>query len=97
MSAADDIEAIADSHRRYVTQLHAETEERRQAESEQGRELAAALQRAAEEAEEQARADAEAREAIARSLAARKANETVLPIDDEDEESAYYRRKSWLI
>ncbi|GAA5067520.1 hypothetical protein [Nocardia callitridis] len=55
------------------------------------------------EVEERERQDAlaaearEQREAIARSIAARKANDVVAPIDDEDEEAAFYQRKSWLI
>ncbi|WP_280252369.1 hypothetical protein [Nocardia abscessus] len=39
----------------------------------------------------------EQREAIARSMAARRANQTVTPVDDEDEEAKFYQRKSWLI
>ncbi|PXX66515.1 hypothetical protein DFR70_103264 [Nocardia tenerifensis] len=39
----------------------------------------------------------EQREAIARSIAARKANREVLPVDQEDEEAAFYQRESWLI
>ncbi|WP_054815753.1 hypothetical protein [Nocardia arizonensis] len=40
----------------------------------------------------------EQRAAIARSIAARRANDIVTPIDeDDDPEGAYYRRKSWLI
>ncbi|MFI9506417.1 hypothetical protein [Nocardia sp. NPDC052566] len=97
MSGADDIEAIMDANRRFISQLQMETEERRQRESEEGKELREAFARAEAEAEAKAQAEAEAREAIARSIAARKANENVAPIDDEDEESAYYRRKSWLI
>lgn len=50
---------------------------------------------------EQERLAAEAREqrdAIARSIAARRANDVVTPIDeDDDPESEYYRRKSWLV
>ncbi|MBF6465029.1 hypothetical protein IU427_07495 [Nocardia beijingensis] len=58
------------------------------------------LDRAAAEAEEQRRLQEEAQEqhaAIARSMAARRANRTVAPVDEEDEEAAFYRRKSWLI
>lgn len=37
-------------------------------------------------------------EDIARSVAARRANDVVTPIDDDgDEEAEYYRRKSWLV
>ncbi|AHH15806.1 hypothetical protein NONO_c09990 [Nocardia nova SH22a] len=73
-----------------------------------GAELAEAIQRADDEAERQARIEAEERareeqeareqrEAIARSAAARKANESYVPADAEDEDDAYYRRKSWLV
>ncbi|MBB5914677.1 DNA repair exonuclease SbcCD ATPase subunit [Nocardia transvalensis] len=57
------------------------------------------LEKAKAEAEEKERLEAEAREqreAIARAAAARKANQFVAPVDDEDEDDAYYRRKSWL-
>ncbi|GAB2670149.1 hypothetical protein [Nocardia goodfellowii] len=65
------------------------------------------------EAEEKERAEMEARaekerlmaeareqrEAIARSIAARKSKDVVLPIDDDDDdpEAEYYRRESWLV
>ncbi|MCC3326891.1 hypothetical protein [Nocardia abscessus] len=54
---------------------------------------------AAVEAEKQRLEDEarEQREAIARSMAARRANQTVTPVDDEDEEAKFYQRKSWLI
>ncbi|WP_040792074.1 hypothetical protein [Nocardia paucivorans] len=40
----------------------------------------------------------EQREAMARSAAARRANNVVTPIDDDgDEEAEYYRRSSWLV
>ncbi|MFD6160126.1 hypothetical protein ACFWF7_27330 [Nocardia sp. NPDC060256] len=58
------------------------------------------LEKARAEAEERERLETEAREqreAIARSIAARKANRDVLPLDQEDEEAAFYQRKSWLI
>ncbi|MEU2041268.1 hypothetical protein [Nocardia niwae] len=58
------------------------------------------LDKAAAEAEEQQRMQEEAqqrRAAIARSMAARRANHTVAPVDEEDEEARFYRRKSWLI
>ncbi|NEW57954.1 hypothetical protein GV794_20175 [Nocardia cyriacigeorgica] len=52
-------------------------------------------------AEERERLEAEAREqrdAIARSMAARRSKDVVAPIDeDDDEESQYYQRKSWLV
>ncbi|MBF6521814.1 hypothetical protein [Nocardia farcinica] len=37
------------------------------------------------------------REAIARSIAARRATDVVTPIDDDDPEGEYYRRESWLV
>lgn len=58
------------------------------------------LGEAAAEAEAQQRRQDEAREqraAIARSMAARRAGQMVTPVDEEDEEAAFYRRKSWLI
>ncbi|WP_378737321.1 hypothetical protein [Nocardia brasiliensis] len=61
---------------------------------------AAELERARAEAEEKERLETEAREqreAIARSIATRKANRDVLPIDQEDEEAAFYQRETWLI
>ncbi|WP_067677399.1 hypothetical protein [Nocardia miyunensis] len=39
----------------------------------------------------------EQRAAIARAAAFRKANDVVRPVDDEDEDDEYYRRKSWLV
>lgn len=40
----------------------------------------------------------EQREAVARSVAARRAADVVTATDeDDDEEAAYYRRKSWLV
>ncbi|MET9027704.1 MULTISPECIES: hypothetical protein [Nocardia] len=61
---------------------------------------AADLDKAAAEAEERQRLQEEAQEqraAIARSMAARRANHTVTPVDEEDEEAKFYQRKSWLI
>ncbi|WP_043720128.1 hypothetical protein [Nocardia asiatica] len=58
------------------------------------------LDKAAAEAEEKQRLEDEAREqraAIARSMAARRAHQTVAPVDEEDEEAKFYQRKSWLI
>ncbi|MEV6562529.1 hypothetical protein AB0M22_42885 [Nocardia sp. NPDC051756] len=58
------------------------------------------LAKARAEAEERERLETEAREqreAIARSIAARKANRDVLPVDQEDEEAAFYQRETWLI
>ncbi|MFQ6393078.1 hypothetical protein ACLMAJ_06480 [Nocardia sp. KC 131] len=63
-------------------------------------EQAPATEQAEKEAEEKERLETEAREqreAIARSIAARKAHGTVTPVDDDDPEGEYYRRKSWLI
>ncbi|MGK8520517.1 hypothetical protein ACRS6B_02640 [Nocardia asteroides] len=60
----------------------------------------AELDRAAAAAEEKQRREDEVREqreAVARSLAARRANQTVTPVDEEDEEAKFYQRKSWLI
>ncbi|MEU7631925.1 hypothetical protein AB0C34_18335 [Nocardia sp. NPDC049220] len=54
--------------------------------------------RAEDEATERLAAEArEHREAIARSMTARKANQSVAPVDDEDEEAKFYQRESWLI
>ncbi|MFE9582198.1 hypothetical protein ACFYO1_37880 [Nocardia sp. NPDC006044] len=58
------------------------------------------LAEARAEIEERERLETEAREqreAIARSIAARKANRDVLPVDQEDEEAAFYQRETWLI
>ena len=42
--------------------------------------------------------DIDPREAIARSIAARRRNDIVAPIDDDgDDEAKYYRRNSWLV
>ncbi|WP_406270573.1 hypothetical protein OH799_28990 [Nocardia sp. NBC_00881] len=54
--------------------------------------------RAEDEAKEQLEAEArEHREAVARSMTARRANQTVGPVDDEDEDAKFYQRQSWLI
>ncbi|RJO72153.1 hypothetical protein D5S18_23590 [Nocardia panacis] len=97
MSAADEIEAIVEHHRRTMARLSEEFEESRSRMNAGSEELFAAMRRVEAEAEEQAREEAEARAAIARATAARKANDTIQPIDDDDEESAYYRRDSWLV
>lgn len=58
------------------------------------------LAEARAEVEESERLETEAREqreAIARSIAARRANRDVLPVDQEDEEAAFYQRETWLI
>ncbi|MCP2277108.1 caldesmon [Nocardia amikacinitolerans] len=76
-------EAAADE----AEQARAEAEERERAEAEER------MERERQEAEAR-----EQREAIARSIAARKSKDVVTPIDeDDDPESEYYRRKSWLI
>ncbi|WP_028479302.1 hypothetical protein [Nocardia sp. CNY236] len=52
------------------------------------------------EVEEKQRPEAAAwarRAAIARSVAARKATDLVTPVDEQDEETEFYQRKSWLI
>lgn len=53
----------------------------------------------ADERERQEALEREQREAVARSIAARKANDVVRPIDDDevDPEGEYFRRKSWLV
>ncbi|MEV6140238.1 hypothetical protein AB0L63_30200 [Nocardia sp. NPDC051990] len=76
-----------EDHAEELAAAKAEAEEKERLEVE----ARAERERLAAEAREQ-------REAIARSIAARKAHDVVAPIDDEgDEESEYYRRKSWLI
>ncbi|MFI6171567.1 hypothetical protein ACIBCN_32650 [Nocardia sp. NPDC051052] len=58
------------------------------------------LDKARAEVEERERLETaarEQREAIARSIAARKAGRDVLPVDQEDEEAAFYQRETWLI
>ncbi|MFX0580513.1 hypothetical protein [Nocardia nepalensis] len=78
-----------------VEQTRAEYEEQERFDAEEKERLEAEARAERERLEAQAR---EQREAIARSIAARKAHDVVTPIDDEgDEESEYYRRKSWLI
>ncbi|MFD0365882.1 hypothetical protein ACFQZZ_30965 [Nocardia sp. GCM10030253] len=85
--------ALVEEHR--YREEHAEELEAARAEFEE------AERRAAETRQEEERLEAEAREqreAIARSIAARKANDVVTPVDeDDDPEGEYYRRKSWLI
>ncbi|MBF6356214.1 hypothetical protein IU449_16970 [Nocardia higoensis] len=73
---------------------HGETIAAAQAEAEE-QERRAAAERA--EQERQAAELREYREAMARSSAARRSGEVVVPIDDEDPEGEYYRRESWLI
>ena len=72
----------------------AEEAEKTQAEAEERERLETEQREQREALEIEAR---EQRQAIARSMAARKANDVVAPIDDEDEEAAFYQRKSWLI
>ncbi|MFR9752212.1 hypothetical protein ACL02S_14415 [Nocardia sp. 004] len=68
------------------------------AESAQDRTEEAGAARAEEAAERSPAAETrEHREAIARSMAVRKAGRTVTPIDEEDEEAKFYQRESWLI
>jgi len=75
-------------------EVHGEAIARAQAEAEEHE------RREAEERAEQERQAAELlahREAMARSAAARRSGDVVVPIDDEDPEGEYYRRASWLI
>ncbi|MET8775638.1 hypothetical protein ABZV58_11500 [Nocardia sp. NPDC004654] len=112
MSLIDDIEQIAEQYRREMQSTQDELDEWNRSIEERGRELVERWEREAVDVEEKEEADAEARaeqerlaaeareqrEAIARSIAARKAKDVVTPIDeDDDPESEYYRRKSWLI
>ncbi|MEV5837389.1 hypothetical protein [Nocardia sp. NPDC052112] len=91
--------------REFVEQMNVEIRERWEEHAEE-------LEKAQAEAEERERREVEARaeqerlaveareqrEAIARSIAARKAKGVVTPIDeDDDPESEYFRRKSWLV
>lgn len=56
------------------------------------------IQRSEEtEEERRVREAREHRAAIARSIAARRAANVVTPVDQDDEETEYYRRTSWLI
>ncbi|MGV9820326.1 hypothetical protein [Nocardia xishanensis] len=100
-----EIQSIVADNQRATRMLQEEYEEMRQRLTRNGAELVAAMEEAEErirvEVEEQERLAAEEREqreAIARSIAARKSKGVVTPIDeDDDPESEYYRRKSWLI
>ncbi|WP_067861412.1 hypothetical protein [Nocardia shimofusensis] len=67
-----------------AAQAEAEEQERREVEERAERERQAAELR-------------EYREAMARSAAARRSGDVVVPIDDEDPEGEYYRRESWLV
>lgn len=91
----------AERGREFVAEMNIEM---REFWAEHAEELAEAEERERREVEaraEQERLATEARkqrESIARSIAARRANDVVTPIDeDDDPESEYYRRKSWLI
>lgn len=76
-----------EDHAEEIAKVRAEAEERERLEAE----ARAERERLDTEAREQ-------REAIARSIATRKANDVVTPVDeDDDPESEYYRRKSWLV
>ncbi len=82
-----EMRAFWEEHAEELEKAQAEAEERERCEVE----ARAEQERVVAEAREQ-------REAIARSIAARKANGVVTPIDeDDDPESEYYRRKSWLV
>ncbi|MET8871079.1 hypothetical protein [Nocardia sp. NPDC004604] len=84
---AEVLAAVEQARAEYAEQERLAAEEKERLEVE----ARAEQERVAAEAREQ-------REAIARSIAARKAQDVVMPIDDEgDEESEYYRRKSWLV
>ncbi|MBF6545086.1 hypothetical protein [Nocardia brasiliensis] len=102
MNHAYEIECIVEENRRAVLRLQDEYDEMKQRLSDRGGpELLAAIQEAEAQAEEErARQETEAREqreAVARSIAARRANRDVAPVDAEDEEAAFYQRKTWLI
>ncbi|RDI51718.1 hypothetical protein [Nocardia mexicana] len=106
MDYVAEIERIAAESRRRTGLLLDEIEEVNRRTAETSRQLqerwaqeAVAEEEARAEAEERERQEAEAREqreAIARAAAARRANQNFVPVDDEDEDDAYYRRKSWL-
>lgn len=84
---ANEMNLFWEEHAEELAKAEAEAAEQERLEVE----TRAERERLAAEAREQ-------REAIARSIAARKANDVVTPIDeDDDPESEYYRRKSWLV
>ncbi|MGX1775082.1 hypothetical protein ACWIGW_23420 [Nocardia brasiliensis] len=102
MNHAYEIECIVEENRRAVLRLQDEYDEMKQRLSDRGGpELLAAIHEAEAQAEEErTRQETEAREqreAVARSIAARRANRDVAPVDAEDEEAAFYQRKTWLI
>ncbi|MEV2218697.1 hypothetical protein AB0E01_02320 [Nocardia vinacea] len=85
--AAIEMGSFWEEHAEELAKAEAEAEEKERLEVE----ARAEQERLAAEAREQ-------RDAIARSIAARRANDVVTPIDeDDDPESEYYRRKSWLV
>ncbi|WP_227998599.1 hypothetical protein [Nocardia australiensis] len=106
------LEELDDVHRRTAERSHALAEQSATEMRQFWEEKAGELQKAAADAEETERREAEARaererleaeareqrDAIVRSIAARKAHGYVTPVDeDDDPEGEYYRRKSWLI
>ncbi|WP_227984240.1 hypothetical protein [Nocardia spumae] len=102
------LEELMYEHDRWMRNLRADYEDATSRLVGGGAELAAQIEQSIADAERQANAEAderareeeearEQREAIARSAAARMANQSVAPIDDEDEDDAFYRRKSWLV
>ncbi|MBF6272463.1 hypothetical protein A5780_21695 [Nocardia sp. 852002-20019_SCH5090214] len=108
MDLARHLEEVMYEHSRWLRNHNEDYEEAQRRLAANGAHLAAEIDRgvaeaerlAAAEAEERERQEEEAREqreAIARAAAARKANQAVAPIDAEDEDDAYYRRKSWLV
>lgn len=96
-SAARSREAIEAS----VTELQQYWDEHGEELLEQERQTRADAEQVCAAAEEQEWLQSRAREhreAIARSVAARRAADVVTATDeDDDEEAAYYRRKSWLV
>ncbi|MFI6363355.1 hypothetical protein ACIBG0_11470 [Nocardia sp. NPDC050630] len=85
--ATAEMDRFWEDHAEEIAKAEAEAAERERLEAE------ARVERERQETEAR-----EQREAIARSIAARKAHDIVTPIDeDDDPESEYYRRKSWLI
>ncbi|MBF6289196.1 hypothetical protein [Nocardia cyriacigeorgica] len=107
MSRARDLEQQMYENDQLARRLQEDIEERRRSTGGASA-LIVEIERAEAEHEEQLRAEAEERarleeeareqrEAIARSMAARRANDAVAPIDEDDEEAQYYQRKSWLV
>ncbi|MEV0293299.1 hypothetical protein [Nocardia sp. NPDC050710] len=78
---------LLEDHAEEIAKAEAEAEEKERGEME----ARAEQERLMAEAREQ-------REAVARSVAARKSKDVVYPVDDDDDpEAEYYRRKSWLV